>query len=277
MKTPSIVGSVVLIGSLALAASSYADARSITLVSEVEVRNDSVYLSDLMSGSSAAAVREAAEKTFISVAPQPGETRILSGVTVRSILRRESVLAGVVVPSEIVIHRSGRLITREEVAAAINDALGHAGIPGGEEIRPGDITFSAPVMTSAASPDLEVLRFDMDPAIQEAKFVLRSRAERRSPPFVVTAHSANLESAASPREKNVPANTASALSGSIVLVRPGQLARMFLVSGTTMQLQLDVVPLESGRLGQEIRVRIPGKTKILQAEVVGAGQLEARF
>jgi flagella basal body P-ring formation protein FlgA len=62
----------------------------------------------------------------------------------------------------------------------------------------------------------------------------------------------------------------------VTLVAAGKPATLRLVSGT-MQMLLEVIPLERGIHGQNIRVRLKGTGKVLHAQVIGAGHLEASF
>jgi flagella basal body P-ring formation protein FlgA len=60
------------------------------------------------------------------------------------------------------------------------------------------------------------------------------------------------------------------------LVTPGRLATLNIAS-SNMQMLLIVNPLERGAMGQKIRVKLSGSGKILEGQVTGLGQLEAKF
>ena len=214
------------------------------------------------------------------------------------------------VPLQIVVRRSGRKISREEVVAAIRAALRHSGLPDGG-LQPDDLRVFPSVMVSSNDARLEVRRIDFDDTIHQAKFIM---AEKGALPFLVTAQfrddpaiqaatqetsppiyagRAAASSASDASVSQTPvALTATAdsrmlrlVSGALVnatqvqgptLVQAGKAATLFLNSGT-MQMWLDVTALDRGSLHQTVRVRLPGTGKVLRAEVVGERRLEARF
>ena len=61
-----------------------------------------------------------------------------------------------------------------------------------------------------------------------------------------------------------------------ILVAAGKRARLVLHSGF-IQMTADVLPLEQGALGQQIRVRMPDTGKVWKAQVDGQSHLESRF
>jgi flagella basal body P-ring formation protein FlgA len=62
----------------------------------------------------------------------------------------------------------------------------------------------------------------------------------------------------------------------VLLVEPKKPASLHVISGT-MQMFLDVLPLDRGVLNDTVRVRVPGTGRILLGRVVAAGRLEAQF
>jgi hypothetical protein len=215
----------------------------------------------------------------------------------------------IAVPPEIVVHPASRLVTRDEVVAAIRAALRYNSLPNSSGIELADVHFSATVVVSAADAKLEVRRMDFDAALRQARFLLASLSDRRVLPFLVTAdiRETPAEHSSESSGRNLPdgresvatepisAKLASArwpgshlnrsslaASGQVLqpdaawLVEPRRLASLHVFSGT-MQMLLDVVPLERGALYETVRVRLRGNGKVLQGKVVGPGQLEARF
>jgi hypothetical protein len=288
-------------------ASRAADSK-VPLLREVVVRGSSVYLADLLPERTPASMRIPAQRILIGRAPQPGSIRVLSGDAVLRRLVNDDVLREVEVPPQIVIHRSGRQITREEVAAAIQATLRHNKLLSNQLITPEDISLMARVMLSVDDAQLQVTRMELDPALRQIKFLLVSRADHSILPFVAVARSwvdlAQLDEAQDKEagrarrtgEDTQPVETTSAAGwienlpaglpvmrfGSpaqqrVTLVEPGKIARLRLISGPSTQLSLDVTALEPGAFGQQIRVRLRPTGKILEAQVTGWRQVEANY
>jgi hypothetical protein len=288
-------------------ASRAADSK-VPLLREVVVRGSSVYLADLLPERTPASMRIPAQRILIGRAPQPGSIRVLSGDAVLRRLVNDEVLREVEVPPQIVIHRSGRQITREEVAAAIQATLRHNKLLSNQLIAPEDISLMARVMLSVDDAQLQVTRMELDPALRQIKFLLVSRADHSILPFVAVARSrvdlAQLDEAqdkeagrarrtiedtqsvearsAAGWVENLPAGLPVMRFGSpaqqrVTLVEPGKIARLRLISGPSTQLSLDVTALEPGAFGQQIRVRLRPTGKILEAQVTGWRQVEANY
>jgi hypothetical protein len=280
----------------------------VPLLREVVVRGGSVYLADLLPERAPSSMRILAQRILIGRAPQPGSIRVLSGDAVLRRLVNDDVLRKVEVPPQIVIHRSGRQITREEVAAAIQATLRHNKFLGNQLIAPEDISFMAPVMLSVDDAQLQVTRMELDPSLRQIKFLLASRADHSILPFVAMARSrvdlAQLDEAQDREagragrtgeptrsvETISPADGIEALPAGlpvvrfdrlaqqrVTLVEAGKTARLRLISGPSTQLSLDVTPLEPGAFGQQIRVRLRPTGRILEAQVIGWRQVEANF
>ena len=287
---------------------SHAADSKVSLLREVVVRGGSVYLADLLPECTPSSMRISAQRILIGRAPQPGSIRVLSGDAVLRRLVNHDVLSKVDVPPQIVIRRSGRQITREEVAAAIQATLRHNKLLSNQLIAPEDISLTAPIMLSADDAMLQVTRMELDPALQQIKFLLISRADQSILPFAAIARSrvdlAQLDEAQDTEAgragrtgegtqsvepmspagwiENLPAGLPAMRLGSpaqqrVTLVEAGKIARLRLISGASTQLSLDVTALEPGAFGQQIRVRLRPTGKILEAQVIGWRQVEANF
>jgi hypothetical protein len=190
------------------------------------------------------------------------------------------------------VHRAGRPITREEVVAAIQAALRRNGLPGGATLNPEGVHFSPALTVAATDAKLEVRRIDFDAALQQDRFLLASAADPRALPFVVLAErpsAAREESpaVASDRPRDAsdlesalraarPANNSAIPAGGIPLVEPKKIAKLHVISGS-MQMFLQVLPLEKGTLDETVRVKVAGSGQILRGRVIAPGQLEAQF
>lgn len=313
MRNPGIIA---LSAGLAVVAGIFAPvarASRVSLLGEVEVRDNSIFLSDLLPAQVPNGMRDSAKGILIGVAPQPGSTRILDGAKVADLIGGADGTREIDIPRQIVVRRSGRKITREEVVAAIRAALKHSGLPDAD-LQPDDLRVFPSVTVSSNSGRLEVRRVDFDDTLNQAKFLM---AESGALPFLVTAQFRDASVIQAATREPAPTHSAMAdyghptvaaseasasqhliasattderpmlrlASGALVnanefagpaLVEAGKPATLFLNSGT-MQMLLDVTALERGSLNQTVRVRLPGTGKVLRAQVIGERRLEARF
>jgi hypothetical protein len=207
---------------------------------------------------------------------------VLSSGEIARLLNGGDLLNQVVVPEQVVVHRLGHLVTREEVANAIRKTLGRNPGFSSAQIAPEDIRLSARVTTLAEDPDLHVTRIELDRSLREIKFWLVSGAEPTLLPFIATTQS-NLQPGFEMQSPgNLLGRRSEMDSGSQsipapALVEAGKLARLHLVSGTEMQMDLTAVSLERGTLGQNVRAKIQNTGKIISTRVVGRNRLEAQF
>jgi hypothetical protein len=274
-----------LVSLLPCAAHARAAAPVWEMLAEVQVAGESIYLSDLLPTLTPAEIRDPAGKISLGAAPPPGGTITLSAERIAGFLSRAA-REEIVIPPAVVVHRSGRPLTRDEIVVALRSALRSNRLPGANTMEPEDVHYSAPVQVSAVDAQLEVRRIDFDPALKQARFLLASAADRRSLPFLVTA-------SLRPDPSETPASTAQIFAknlasdyrgtrstevslGEIPLVEPKKLARLH-VSSASMQMFLDVVPLEKGALHETVRVKVLGNGRVLRGQVVAPGQLEAQF
>ena len=129
------------------------------------------------------------------------------------------------------------------------------------------------------------MRVDMDRGLRRARFLLWPSRSPKVLPFFVTVqfagemppgplrpamefgriaqHSAMTTAAARPPKQEI-------------LVAAGESATLTLHSDT-LRIFVDVVSLERGTLGQQIRVRMPETGKIFNAQVDGRRHLEVKF
>jgi hypothetical protein len=270
-----------------------ADARPATpscaLVAEARVAGASIYLADLLPPGATPGLREAAGKIFLAAAPQPGASVALAGERIAQLLP-EAAREQMIIPSEILVHRSGRPLGREEILEAIRAALRHNHLPGGDDLRPEDLHFSPSVLVDAADAQLRVRRIDFDAGLRQDRYLLVSASESRALPFLVLAEhrsaaSGGAAKASAPGSKDLgtslreaPASSPAIrlAAASAALVEPGKRAQLHVVS-EGLQMFLEVLPLEKGGLHERVRVKIAGTTRVLFGEVVAPGRLEAQF
>ncbi len=265
------------------AVAAHAAAPECALLTEARVTGDSIWLSDLLPSGTAAGLRQAAGRISLGTAPSPGSSLTLEGARIARLLPAAE-RAEILIPPQVLVHRAGRPLTREEVARAIQAAARENHLPVGE-VAPENVHFPAAVLVSASDPQLRVRRADFDAALHQDRFLLVSAADRRALPFLVTVDRAPGPSPAAgeagPEEIHqalLPAGEPVAAPAPVgpPLVEPRHWVRLHVVSGN-MQMFLQVVPLEKGALQELVRVKLPGSGQILRGRVTGPGQMEAQF
>ena len=168
-------------------------------------------------------------------------------------------------------------VSRQEVLAAIQAAEASRGrtFPRGSCVSA--LQIGAPLREGLAE-GFQVTEIKFDPVLRQARFLLRSKVDRKSPPFYAWCGFRS-EAAGAPSA----ATRAVTLSGSSelqslgpVLVDVHRAARLYLHAQNTAAVLL-VKPLQSGHKDESVRVRLPLHGKMIEARVVGADALEATF
>jgi len=173
--------------------------------------------------------------------------------------------------------RAAENVSKAQVLAAIEAAEASRGrtFPQGScsaELQIGATSLSNP------SAGLIVTQIKFDPALGQARFLLRARGESKAPPFFAWC-SYQADDAREPAARNRPsvASVASAEhSLGPVLVDVHRAARLYLHSPNSAAV-LAVKPLQPGHKGELIRVRLPLYGKMIEARVTGTDTLEATF
>ncbi|MGH9403982.1 MAG: flagellar basal body P-ring formation chaperone FlgA [Terriglobia bacterium] len=160
------------------------------LESRVILHSATFTLADLLPRSASSALRQQAAAAPLGAAPQPPMTRVIYRQQLQFLLQdRKPLLAEVRIPAEISIERFHRVITKEEVISAIQQALG-----GGKDGSKGALSladlnhldWTAPVYVTGDDSGLRVIRIESDPARHETRFRLWTSKEPHNLPFSVT-------------------------------------------------------------------------------------------
>jgi hypothetical protein len=177
------------------------------------------------------------------------------------------------------------------------------------------LNLQAPVFVTKTDPGLEVKRVEADRVQRKIRFLLWTSKEPQVLPFYVTVVELNRMAAwgsgYGEQDADSPifahfrvepwrtwgdlmkspgwrgegstlvtahqkGSTRPGMASPMVLVAAGKPAKL-VVETATLRLTVPVTPLESGVKGQLIRVRNLDTQRVLEAEVVGEGLLEAEF
>jgi flagellar basal body P-ring formation chaperone FlgA len=258
----------------------------IELVREVRVTGVNVLLSDLLPQQAGDSLRALAGEISLGAAPEPGTTRVLarSGV-LENIGERMDVSEEIAVPERMTVSRDARAISVQEVFVAIRNALELGGNSTIAYLRPEDVLFEAQILVGPGDAGLEVLRSDFDSGLKRGRFLLWPSHDPKVLPFFVAVrfvgnspvaalHSASEVNriASKPEAPPVPGTLAKAE----ILVSPGVQATL-IVQSAALRMMADVIPLERGTMGQQVRVRVVDTGKVFSAQVDGRAHLEVNF
>jgi len=168
--------------------------------------------------------------------------------------------------------RRSRTISRADVLAAIQAAI--VKNPTLSSVDLSTLAFDLAIQIPDADPQLEVIQARLDVPLDSVHFRLAARSAPNLVPFVATArlsaHAVQPTIAAARFIASAPLLPSAAP----VLVPAGRFARLHIRSGESV-MDLVVKVLQRGRLGEVIRVQLPGTRKVLQGRVVAPGRLDA--
>jgi hypothetical protein len=257
----------------------------IELLREVSITGTRVLLSDLLPASAPESLRTRAGQISMGAPPQPGNTRILERDAIkRQVSASEGILEEISVPGRIALNRDSRPITLTEVFEAVRSALKRSGMPAAATLQPANVLFESQIFVGLGDSGLQVMRMEFDRGLRRARFLLWPSRSPKVLPFLVTAQlegelplapirpSMDINRLA--QNSIAPAAKRSAMQE--ILVAPGERATLTLHSHA-LRIFVDVVSLERGTLGQQIRVRMMDTGKVLSAQVDGRDHLEVKF
>jgi Chaperone for flagella basal body P-ring formation len=265
----------------------------VALEQAVIARGAIVTVSDLLPADAPAQLRARATSVVVGDAPLPGASRTFHVADVEYALRdAPEVRAAVAVPPEIAVTRWSRLLSRQEIFAALSRAVAGGELPEARSLAPADLGAIPAVLVTEDLPQIEITRSEPGARSAETRIRMWIPAEPRVPPFWIDLHgvftvSPGATGGASPvattaarvtarRAAQAAADEPAARSDSGVLIRSGQRVELVMLA-TGMRISAQATALERGRQGQKIRVRSSLAGKILIATVVNAQMVEVSF
>lgn len=276
MRTIKFVASALLF--MLAAPGIHAGGFRIALLASAEVQGDTIVLANLLPPDVSLRIRSVADKIALGSTPQNGASRQFGHDLLNTAIERAGLSpTDFAVPGMVTVHRGSRVLTREEVFAAINSALSRNPGTALPHLLSQDLSFDAEIRVPPGDAGLEVTQIVFDPLLGRIRFRICARSVPGALPFYVTAQvPATLSDARSGSHlistaTNLPAVNSIATP---VLVSADRRARLH-VHSASMDMLLDVRPLQPGRLDDFIRVRLPGTARILRARVIGDGYLDA--
>ncbi|MCH8267762.1 MAG: flagellar basal body P-ring formation protein FlgA [Acidobacteria bacterium] len=178
---------VLLAGQALLPARAHA-AERVGLRREVQVRTETIRLSDLLPSTAPARMRDLAAQIVLGPAPLPGSRRILRDGFIKHSLHAVPELEEALrIPERISIVRAYRRLSREEILRAIRQALERNGLSDSLALLHNDLELKAPVLVTEQDPGLQVTRIEFDPVRKQTQFRFELLNEPRVRPFTVMA------------------------------------------------------------------------------------------
>jgi hypothetical protein len=261
----------ILLAALPLS-SACAAGQTAVLLQLASVSRESIRLSDLLPPQASARMRQAGEKIELGKTPQCHTARIFEPSEIEKRTATWPELKGMSVPGPVSVERACFPIRREEVERAISE------FPRGKEIALGEpfLRWSETMYASLEKPALEVEQALADPVQPALQIRLRCVERAACSSFLVSVATTGGAHLSSARYTSVaPATTAARQrQKGATLVESGQ--RVILVfEDPPMRMQLPVICLQRGGLGEQVRAMDPASHRVFRAEVTGAGTLRA--
>jgi Chaperone for flagella basal body P-ring formation len=252
--------------------SAAAPCSAVSVKANVEMERGELTLADLLRADACPQIHQAAAQVALGIAPRPGSARVLDG---RQVWGWIGTLAASLeqnlsaeIPERIVVRRGGAGKSCAEIAGFV---VRHSSQDRDSTSSLGNFDCAA-ARSIPQNAALELVRSAWNPALRRWEFALRCTAPQACVPFLVWAGEPTPRKAA--ELTRVALGPADLGYGEQRLVKPGQTATLRWDEGG-IRIVLPVTCLDSGGLGQMVRVRFKNAAGILRAEVLSDGTLLA--
>jgi hypothetical protein len=277
--TKPIAVSVLLLGLLLASGFAQAGPLRIALLADTTIQGDTILLAHLLPASVSLEIRRHAENISFGPAPELGSVRTLSRELIQTALREAGLRsAEFTIPERVLVRQEASPLSRERVWAAIMAAAASHRIALPANVGPENIDWAAPTGLPAGNAPLEVREVYLDKLLNQLRFRLRIANSPAAPSFEAWC-------SLPPRQQSrfsmkLAANQGSQSNRATLrlpgLVSERRLATLHLHSENSLA-ELQVHPLQSGELGETIRVRVPANGRTLLARISGPDLLDAAF
>jgi hypothetical protein len=258
-----------------------ATAQTVVLPGAVSVTGDEVRLSDLLPRGAPDELQRASQGIVLGEAPRPGSLRGFESDAIRARLAAHPDIAKrLVVPDRVLVTRSGyRLAATDIRDTVLNFLRSRSDV---EELPETVLQWASDISATGPNPGLEVRAASLDASRGRLQLCLRcvKPAACRdflvyvpAPQSIMAQFSHGAGGTASLASKTT--STGGAIDGPL-LIEAGRKARL-LLQGEGLQISVGVICLESGRAGEEIRVRETSGGRVFRAKVMGRDLLWGRL
>lgn len=255
-----------------------AAAQAVVLLSSAYVTEDVVRLADLLPRGASHELHQACQAIELGRAPQRGSMRVYESARFAEILDAHPEIARqLAIPENVVVRRSGYPLNPAGIRNAIAGFLREKEDLG--NLTDSALRWSSDITTAEADAALEVRAVHWDPGQRQLQFSLRCVQAASCRDFLVYLQEPeNAQSLQKLGWTNLAkkADAATDEASGPILVEAGREVHL-LMQGDGIQISLKVICLESGRVGQKIRVRKSGSQHVFQAEVVSSDLLWSRL
>jgi hypothetical protein len=248
------------------------------LLTNAETTSPTVQLADFLPRDASAALRRQAQSISLGRAPLAGSLRVLSGAQVeRSLQEHPLLMEQVIIPERIVVLRRAFPISAQDVLKAVDSYFRSRNAPGVPD--PLWLDWSGAEST-AEHPPLEILSGNWNHLSERLELQMRCSDRKACGSFLVALKSTRpiWPTWETIWRSNAPepyqGTTQMRARREPALAQVGRQAKLIL-EAPAMQLSLPVICLESGRVGEVIRAREVGGTRIFRAVVESNGRLRA--
>ena len=213
------------------------------------------------------------------------------------LLAKLAAITPLLIAASLAAQTHPRVLTRTEIAVAIQKSLDANNLSAGQSLSPDDITIASRVAVTKSDPALVVRQIESRPGSATTHVALWTTSEPRIPPFWVAvdrkiesrAATNNATDAAAPN--NVEPSQVRYISRAALRLRPLAHAAtatqpplihagnpiQLIVQGAGMRITSKAKALETGRAGQQIRVQTEPTGKILVAKIKNAQTAEIDY
>ena len=150
------------------------------------VRQDRVFLSDLLPETASKSLRDAGEELILCTAPLAGHQRQIPQPEIEEALMRFPTLRSQLrIPDRVNVARWSRLLTRQEILGALTKALEEGNLRVAQPLSEDDIRFFSPVAVTEDTPCLKIegIEAERQKSITHVRIAIAS--EPLQPPFWV--------------------------------------------------------------------------------------------
>jgi hypothetical protein len=248
----------------------------ISLRAETTLQGDTIFLSHLLPPHVPEHIRNLAGNISLGAAPEPGKLRLLHAPFILSRLQANDLDPGFfTIPDTAIIHR-GHLITKQQVLRAIRTAVRQRGGAVSNELDENEIELSTVVFTAQQNPRLAVDDIVADPQRSTTRFLMRVAEQPRTPDFSVSCPTSLVSAIFSGPIHGAPKLRPLSPIHQDPEITPRRVAHLHLHS-TNYSALLEVRPLQSGKTGEAVRVRLLDNGRTLIGRVLGRDTLDASF
>ena len=268
MPPHTLRGLVVSIGMLALCTA--AVSQPVRLRELATVGADRIALSDLLPAEAPSDLRRTGAEVTLGASPNLGTTRVLMPAEIaRALAAQPGLLSQLELPARVLVRRDGFPLDRDSIWAVARRFLKTT-----DWHIPDDafLNWDGEIVTRKASPALAVTHAKCDLSRKVTQLWMRCVDRGACPDFLVRVPN----TICSPNRLGQPPSPRAKSASAAEQMQEGSKAWLIIDSGN-LRLELAVVCLQRGSIGQTIRVVDPSSRRVFLAEIVGARALHMRI